>query len=59
LPGEAIQPCFVHCLNRARDYASRWVLGHRKTQQLPPLMAKNETYEEPLEGNRRNDKQID
>jgi hypothetical protein len=34
------------------------VLGHRKSQQLPPSMAKDETYEEPPKGNRRNDKEI-
>ena len=37
----------------------RWVLGHRKSQQLPPSMAKNEKYEEPPKGNRRNDEEID
>jgi hypothetical protein len=36
----------------------RRVLGHRKSQQLPPSMAKNETYEEPPKGNRRYDKEI-
>jgi hypothetical protein len=36
----------------------RRVTGHRKSQQLPPLMAKDETYEEPPKGNRRNDKEI-
>jgi hypothetical protein len=34
------------------------VLGHRKSQQLPPLMAKDKAYEEPPKGNRRDDKQI-
>src|ERR1700756_4417362 len=36
----------------------RRVLSHQKSQQLPPLMAKDETYEEPPKGNRRNDKEI-
>jgi hypothetical protein len=41
-----------------RQPLRRRVLGHRKSQQLPPLMAKNETYEESPKGNRRDDKQI-
>ena len=42
----------------ARQPLRRRVLGHRKSQQLPPLMAKDEAYEEPPKGNRRNDKQV-
>jgi len=36
----------------------RRVLGHRKSQQLSALMAKDETYEESPKGNRWNDKQV-
>jgi hypothetical protein len=42
----------------ARQPLRRRVLSHRKSQQPPPSMAKNETYEEPPNGNRRDDKQI-
>src|SRR5262245_49741106 len=39
----------------AREPLPRRVLGHRKSQQLPPLMAKDETYKEPPKGNRRDE----
>src|ERR1700730_6558209 len=37
--------------NLARQPLRRWVLGHRKPQQLPPSMAKNKKCEKLLKGN--------
>jgi hypothetical protein len=44
--------------NLARQPFCRWILGHRKPQQLPRSMAKNKKCTELLKGNRRNHKQI-
>src|ERR1019366_3576439 len=41
-----------------RQALRRWVLGHRKPQQLPPSMAKNKKYEHLPKGTRRNDNEI-
>ena len=44
--------------NLPRQPLRRWVLGHRKPQQLPPAMAKNNKCEELPKGNRRNNDKI-